>query len=387
MLKELHIQNIILIESAKLTFQSGFHVFSGETGAGKTAVLQALELILGKRCDTSIIRNGSEKATVQALFDLDIKESVYSILTEAGIDVEKEDDLIVKREISTLGKNRIFINNQMAQLSLLKQIAPHLMEIVAQHASQKLFDPSFHRTLLDRFGQHLDLTKKIKDAYSHIQSLEKELLQLKEREEKEKNQKNSWQQSFDEIDSANIESPDEEETLFQEYETLSHSKELHDSLSKAYYLIQGEDPNILSLLKSSSNDLCKITLTSPVFNRIQDEFRSLTDNLAELSFSVLQYRDTLEEDPERLFEIDERIKLLRSLSKTYGPTLQDVIEKKESLLLSLNNFEEISENKDSLQNEIDQKKQDLQKLTSTLTTKRKSAKALLEKRFTPYLMN
>lgn len=380
MLKELHIKNIILVESAQLIFQSGFHVFSGETGSGKTAILKALELILGKRCDTQVIRNGCEKASVEALFELPSKKAVYSILNHAGIDIEEHEDLLIKREISTLGKSRVFINNQMAQLSLLKQIAHNLIEIVAQHASQKLFETSFHKELLDRFGGHLDLVEEIKQTFTKLQSLKKEFKKLVEREEEEKKLKDHWQQSFDEIENANILLPNEEEALFEEYEKLSRTKELYDALSKTYFLLQDEDPNILSILKASSNELSKINVKSSDFNQIQDEFRVLTDNLSELSFSILKYRDSLEENPERLFEIDERLKLFRSLCKSYGPTLNDVIQAREHFSNHLENFEEISSEKNMIQSQIEETTSQLQKLSSILTHKREQAKIGLEQK-------
>lgn len=379
MLRELFIQNIILIESAKLEFGPGFYVFSGETGAGKTAVLEALSLALGKRTDPKIIRAGEEKGFVEALFELQENNPLFHILNEAGIESE-DTSLLIKREVSSLGKSRVYINNQMAQLTLLKQIAPFLMEVVSQHATQSLFDIDFHRELLDRFGAHLNLAKEVHDEHFHLQSLKKELSLLHEKEALENRLKNEWSEALDEIEAADIQTIDEDEKLFQEYETLSMSEEIHSHLSKTYHSLLEDEQSILGALKAESNALYKLNLSSPEFKGLQEDFRSLVENLSDLAFSLLKFKDSIEENPERLHELDQRLKLLRSLCKTYGPTLQDVLNKKEQFHLSLGQFYEISDSKKDLEKAIKEKKELFDSLCHTLSEKRVLAKdKLIEK--------
>lgn len=379
MLRELFIQNIILIESAKLEFEFGFYVFSGETGAGKTAVLEALSLALGKKADPKIVRAGKDKGFVEALFELKKGSPLFSILKEAGIEVEDE-ELLVKREVSSLGKSKVYLNNQMAQLALLKQIAPFLMEIVSQHATQTLFDIEFHRDLLDRFGAYQSLTKEVKDTHFQLQSMKRDLASLIEKETNENRLKSEWSEALEEIESAQVQAIDEDEKLFQEYETLSMSEEIHSQLSKTYHVLLEDEHSILGALKAESSALYKLQLSTPEFKSLQEDFRSLVESLSDLAYSLLKYRDSIEENPQRLFELDERLKLLRSLCKSYGPTLQDVLNNKEQLQLSLSQFHEISESKQELIKAIEEKEKQLQNLCQELSNKRAKAKEkLIEK--------
>lgn len=385
MLKELHIQDIILIEKAQVTFETGLHIFSGETGAGKTAILQALRLLLGVKADTQVIRKGAEKATVWACFELDNAPIVSSILSQSGITIDTEDDLLIKREITSTGKSRVYINSQMTQVGVLKHIAPFLMEVVAQHASQKLLDADYHRELLDTFGTHLPLTQSVMESFFHLSSLKEELEELLEKEKNEKALKKEWQETFDEIDQAQIQSYDEDESLFSEYEKLSSTQELHDALSQNYHSISESDTSILLLLKRGYSSLERIKISSPEFKAIQDNLLSSIENLNELSYEMLHFRDNLEDNPQKLSEIDDRLKLLRSLCKRYGPTLQDVLNKKEKLSLQLTQIEELSDVQASLKSQIEVEEKKFLSLCNELSDKRKAAKLLLEKKIATLL--
>ncbi|MCH9632556.1 MAG: DNA repair protein RecN [Chlamydiae bacterium] len=379
MLKELYIKNVILIDSAQVSFGTGLHIFSGETGAGKTAILHALRLILGAKADTQLIRNGEEKATVSALFDLKDSTLIFSVLSRAGIEVDPEGSLIIKREVTAVGKSRAYINNQPAQVGLLKQISPFLMEVVAQHASQKLLDPDYHREIIDTFGQHSHVTQNVMESYFHLSSLKAEYKELLNKEENEKTLKKQWSAELEEIEAAQVESLEEDESLFQDYEKLTHTKELYDTLSKSYDVLQERDASVLDALKAELLALNKINISSSEFKNIQIEFESIIESLNELSFSVLHFRDSLEENPERIHEIDERLKLLRSLCKRYGPTLQDVINKQEKLSFQLNQFEEITEQKESLHKQIEDGELKFRSSCDELTRMRKLAQGKLQK--------
>ncbi len=379
MLKELSIDNIILMESSKISFEKGLHIFSGETGAGKTAVMHALRLLLGAKADTQLIRNGAERACVSALFELQDPAIIFSILLAGGIDIDPQDSLLIKREISLLGKSRVYINNQMAQVSLLKQIAPFLMEVIAQHASQKLLDPDYHREIIDTYGAHSHITQNVMESYFHLASLNSEYQELLSREQNENALKKQWHAEHEELDLAQISTLDEDEILFQEYEKLSCTKELHDSLSKNYHLLQEQEQSVLASLKVGYAELNRINITVPEFKSLQEELSHIIENLNEFSFSILHFRDSLEENPQRLYEIDERLKLLRSLCKRFGPTLQDVLAQKEKLSMQLTQFEGISKQKEDLLKQIESEKKKFKVLCDELSKMRKHAQGKLQK--------
>ena len=150
MITDLRIQNIILVDDARITFGKGFNVLTGETGAGKSAIIEALALTLGERADSSVIRRGSDTAIVEALFDVSNSPAVNVILKESGIDVEEQ--LLIRREITSTGKNKVFINHSPATLSLLKKLNTHLVRFISQHANRQLFSLDYHRKIVDVFG-------------------------------------------------------------------------------------------------------------------------------------------------------------------------------------------------------------------------------------------
>lgn len=386
MLKELHLNNIILIESALILFDKGLHVFSGETGAGKTAILQGLQLILGMRSDTQLIRRGSDKASATALFELHSSSLVFPILENAGIEITESSELVIKRELTLQGKSKIYINNQIAQLGLLKQVAPFLMEIVAQHATQKLLEPDYHRELVDIFGVHQHLNQKVIEEYFNLTALQKEYQELLQQEQNQQQLKQKWSAELEEIKLAAIASNDEEEILFQEYEKLAHTKELFDNLSKIYYLLQEQDENIIATLRNQTNALHRIQIAHPEFKSIQKEMLAATENLAETSFSILNFRDSLEEDPERLYEINERLKLLKSLCKRYGPSLADVLKYEGKLNAQLTQLADIFEQKETLSKNIENLQKNFSASCQELTLSRQAAKQKLQKNIA-YLLN
>ncbi len=378
MLKKLRIQNIILIESAILDFDKGFYIFSGETGAGKTAILQALSLILGSRLDPQIIRMGKTEALVEAHFDLPNTSEVYHHIKEAGLEIDNSEELLIQREIKLTGKSKISINCQWAPLHLLKKIAPHLIEIVSQHGTQKLFDLETHRSTLDRFGNQLALVNSVSCAFSETQDLKERLKKLEEEERESASLKDRWTIELSEIEEAKIQSSDEEEDLFEEYQRLSQSKERIQALSEVTHALQEADPSILSTLAMHLNILSKFSDVDPKLASMLQVFRGATEELKEVSLSFLNYLDQIENDPERLSELDERLKLLNHLKKRYGPTLEEVLELKENLSKKLSSHLDLSLEKEKLASQITKKQTEYQSLANQLTKKREQTKKALE---------
>lgn len=378
MLKELHIQNLILVEKATLSFSCGLSVFSGETGSGKTAILHALNLVLGMRTDASIIRHGQEKATTTANFELLKNSPVFIALNEAGVEISDDEDLVIKREITSLGKSKAFINNQQVQSSLLKQIAPFLIDIVQQHASQKLFETAYHRQILDQFGNYPKLLEETAQAYFDLENLKSQLQILDERIQNENLLKTSWQTAYQEISEAKLIHPQEEDILFEEYEKLSKSKELFDVLNFSYETLVEHDSAVMSTLKSLLLQLKKMKLSYLEFNNLIEQFENSIEQLNETTFSIRKFKDSLEENPERLFEINERLKLLKSLCKKFGPTLEEVIKKREEFQAKLLHCENSDDLKKGLLDKIHQLKTLLSTLCQKLSQERKKAKTTLE---------
>ena len=181
MLKQLSIQNIILVEKAVLSFNLGLNILTGETGSGKSAIMHGLSLAIGERGDTTLIRRGCEKGIVEAVFEIE-NPLILSLLAEGGIDQEAGQELIIRREIALSGKGRIFINHQLAQLSFLRKLGLHLVQIVGQRANQSLFSLDYHREVLDLYGNFSSLIHAFQKSYDHERKLRQAVEQFIQQE-------------------------------------------------------------------------------------------------------------------------------------------------------------------------------------------------------------
>ena len=225
MLKELRITNIILVESAHIEFAKGFNVLSGETGAGKSAIMNAINLVVGERADVGMIRKGAEKGIVEAVFDITHFPHLKEMLDESGIDVDNCEELFIRREISSAGKSRAFINNQIAQLNLLKNLTGPLVNIVGQHANQDLLSVERQRELLDLFGELREEVVEFYLNWDKENALQQELETLVNSEAQRLREIEVCQMELEELEESQLKEGEDEE-LFSEYTLLVHAEEI-----------------------------------------------------------------------------------------------------------------------------------------------------------------
>lgn len=321
-LKALKIQNIILVDHAEIEFESGFTVISGETGSGKSAVLEALQLVLGSRGDTSLIRQGCEKAIAEAVIELTQNHPAIALLESKGIECEDSAVLILKRELGINGKSRGFINHQPAQISLLKELGDLLFEIVTQNASQKLLSPDHHRTLLDLYGGLRDQAADFERKWQEQQALSFVLDELKRKLPQKLRECETCSREIEEIEEARLKE-EEEESLFAEYSLLTSSEE-RSSLSDQVERTLGSERGILVQLKSLKAPLQKLLQLEPAFSSEWEQYQSLTLEAEELLHTIRQYKLKAEADPERLQHLNERLTLISKMKKKYGASLEEI---------------------------------------------------------------
>ena len=379
MLVELEIQNLILIEKAHIELKNGLHVFSGETGAGKTAIMQALALILGSRTDLSLIRKGEKAGRVKAHFTFSKHSNVFQQLTELGFDVDASEELIIERELTIEGKSYSKINQQKASLYTLKQIGPSLIQIVSQHAATELMQPSQHQTVLDAFGSLKNHTDEIAILYDQIESLKKDLESLEQQALLQKDLIKTYETHFEEIESAEIKSPQEEEELFSEYQNLINAKEKHFDLQSTTFDLYEKDQSLYFLLQTQLKRLEKWTSIDPSIQNEANSLKASIEELKELSLSLMHKRDETEENPERLFYVEERLALLDQLKKKHGPTLLDVLNYFEVLKEKLDPSFSYEEKIQGLKNQLKELETQYQTRATDLTQKRILSKKSLEK--------
>lgn len=304
MLVELSIENLGIIESSRIMFEQGFTALTGETGAGKTMLVEAINLVVGRRADASVIRDGADEARVEARF-------VHSIDGE-------EQEVILCRVISREGRSRAYVNDRMATVTTLAEMGESLVDIHGQHAHQRLLTAAVQRESLDMFGAiSLDALRSAREAVTHLDA---NLAALGGDEKSRMREIDLLQFQCEEIESACLQNPDEDALLSQEEDELADVVKHQEALLKASALL-GDDGAVVDLLGRA------IQALSPVRSRadITDRIASLLAEAEDVSRVVRDTADSSEENPERLEEIRLRRQLLRDLQRKYGDSLADVI--------------------------------------------------------------
>jgi DNA repair protein RecN (Recombination protein N) len=376
-LKELHISNLILVDHAALPFENGFSVISGETGSGKSAILEALQLALGARTDSSLIRMGIDKAFVEAVFDLRTNHPVRSLLKDKGIVFDEHEPLIVKRELTSNGKSRAFLNHQSVQLALLKEVGENLAEIITQHASHKLLKPEEHRMLLDQYAELEKELAAYKNAWKNLQELKNEIAQLNAQLPIRLRELETCRREIEEIDEAAFKEGEEDE-LFQSYSRLASSDELWQSASSIGRVLNA-DRGILSLLRTIKPAAQKLIEKDPATANDLELVKSLLAEAEELSHFISNYQTQVEPNPGLLESTNERLTLLSKLKKKYGATLEEIqahADRQKKRAQALEILEETVEAKTA---ECASAVREAERLAKSLHKKREEAARELEK--------
>jgi DNA repair protein RecN (Recombination protein N) len=370
-LSQLFIQNIAVIQKASIDFEKGFNVLTGETGAGKSIIIDAIHAILGDRTSKELVRTGAKNASVSALFT-NIGEETKSILEELSLPKEEEDSLLIQREIRIEGKSLCKINGAPATVSMLKKIAPTLVTIHGQHESYELLSPDIHMVYLDSFALLEDLLQTYKKSYSRLRSLQHELEELRSDEGDKARRIDLLQYQIDEIEAASIR-PGEREELLQERERYKNSEKIAEAISSIKSLLSGDESNvgILSQLDLAVMHLDPLTSFQKeileAFQKVQEARFSLEDADAFLRDVSVEY------DPERINEMEDRLDLLHRLSLKYGETEEDILLFLEKNQKELSKIQYSDETIAALEEEYENEKKNAIALAKELSQKRKAA--------------
>lgn len=369
MISSLHIQNIVLVEQAQISFQSGFNVITGETGAGKSAVLRALALVLGERADTQALRRGADKGAVEASFDTAYPPALRQLLEAAGIHYSHDEPLILRRELTSAGKSRAFINNQLAQVSLLRSVGTHLVDIVSQHANMELRDAAAHRAIVDSYGRLENDVNAFKKAWERERQITGELHALVNNEAARVRQAEEYARQLEELDEANVKEGEEEE-LFAEYTRLANSDELLSLSETLHQLLDGEEQAVIRALNRHQNTFAKLTAMDSSLADSRQAYHNAMLELQEVAHTLGNYSGRVESDPRRAAFLDERLSSIAKLKKKYGPTIADVITYHAHIKQELATLQHADARIEELQRELTQAQQATAELASNLTRRR-----------------
>lgn len=350
MLKHLRIENIILVEKAELSFNPGLNILTGETGSGKSAIMRAIKLITGERAELNILRKGSEKGVVEAIFEFE-DPSILNVMQEGGIEHDSDQELIIRREIFSSGKGRVFINNQLAQLSFLRKLGAFLVLFVNQHANQRLLSLDYHRHVIDLYGEIAPQLTLYRKSFEEENILRKKVIGHTEKESQRLREIDRYQKEVDELDAAQIKEGEDEE-LFLEYTLLVNSEEVASSVHEIIQALSGDKQSILLTLNKQKHHLENLLNFDPTLKDTIDAFQNAFIELQEVSYTFKKYKNTLHANPDRLLAVNNRLTLLNRLKRKYGPTTQDTLkyleEAKEKLTKLISADFEIDVLKDQL---------------------------------------
>ena len=353
MLKSLNIENIAVIEKAEIEFSSGFNALTGETGAGKSILVDSISAVLGERTSKELVRNGADSAYVSAVFE-DIEDDVKEKLEEYDVPIDEEDSLIISRKISSLGKSSCKINGNNVTVSMLRELGMLLVNIHGQHDSQALLNPDYHFKFLDMTGKNEDILESYKNSFKELVSIRKHLKSLTADADTKDRELEILEYQIKEIEGSEIKIGEIEE-LNEERRVLMNVEKVTSQLHKAKNTLDGNASiGVVDMLDDVVTSLQKASDLNPsleeLFNRVNDIYYELQDCSNTLSDSI----DEIEENPYRLEEVEQRLDLLNKLIRKYGSDEEEVLKFLSEAKAELNKLLKFDENADELKQRCEQ---------------------------------
>ena len=383
MLQSLHVHNFALLEDAHADFTPGFNVFTGETGAGKSILIDAFGMVLGGRASVDYVRSGTEGLWVQAVFDITNQEDIKNILREQGL--EAEDDLFLKRQISAAGKSRALVNGVQVPLAVLKQIGTALVDIHGQHENQALLKPEAARLVTDAFGGptlQAALTDYQKDYALYVKA-NKTLAQLQQDNEEQDLLMDRYAWEINEITKANL-VVGEEEGLEAEARLLQNSERIIRSVNAAYEQLDAEDA-VLARLARVRDELVYAARYDERLQSLAEVVDSAWINLDDCRSELADYLSRSDFNEERATEVQQRLDTIYRLHKKYGGSTEAVLAYLESTQAKLAQLQNIAAALEKAQHELTQATKRLQVTAAALTKERERSAAALSQSITTHI--
>lgn len=338
MLMQLQIENVAVIEKTIIDFFDGFNVLTGETGAGKSIIIDSINAVIGEKVSKDIIRTGANRAKITAIFNNTGAEAETAV-SNLGIDISEDGILMISRELSSDGRSVFRINGNVVPMMIIKQIAPFLINIHGQHDNQQLFNPSKHITIIDLYGGLEDDVAEYKEIYNKLSFLKSELESIETNDELKERKIELLSFQIEEIESADL-SINEEEELLARRDIIKNSEQLTENIFAANSLLTGDDDSsgIIDLANQFSEVISEIAEFDAGFEEIQERAESISFELEEFLSEIRNAEDKFNFDPKELDEIEERLDVIFHLKKKYGSTVEDILSKLTSLKNELDNI-------------------------------------------------
>ncbi len=369
MIKQIKLKDYILIDELCANFDNRLNIITGETGAGKSIILNAIDLVFSSRVSKDVIKTGCDKACIEITLE-NTKHDLSKLFEENGID-NLGSEIIISKEI-TQNSVRSRINGTLVNQELLKSLRTLFVDIHSQHQTYTFLQPQYHINLLDSYGRedYGALLDEYKTKYIEYQTLLTALETAKSSANATESQIDFLKFQINEIEEANIQSVTEEDELNQELEVLENAEKLKELTGSSYWAINGDDGSILEALAKIKVDISKAAGFDSSLEEVNQQFVDAVENLKDLSSTLREYSQNLDNDTERLNEIQERLFIFDKLKRKYGGTLESVLQNYEQFSNELSTIEFSTQNIDKLEQEISKSKSELTKIASKITENR-----------------
>lgn len=380
MLSLLKIKNIALIDELEIEFARGLNLLTGETGSGKSIIVDSLGALTGERISSDLIKEGTTQAQIEGLFNINANADLHEMFYESGIDIDdaEEIDLIVRRELSANGRNRIFVNNQLVTQSFLKKIGAFLVDIHGQGEQTTLFSPANHLEILDEYAALADERAKVAGKYHEMASVRRELETLREDEAQKLQLLDILQFQVDEIKKINLKA-DEEEALEEEKRRLNNVEKLSTLSDESYSLLYENEEATLTTLERAIRRINELAEYESSFKDYGEGLISAQAVLEDLAISVRDFRSTLEYSPERLEEIENRLAEISRLKRKYGGSVETVLAHLKDSEERLKNITSAEERERELRKQLKKAQDEYTRFAQDLNNKRTKAARKFEK--------
>ena len=376
MIKSVSVKNYILIDELTLNFDKGFNVFTGETGAGKSIIIGAIDVALGAKVTKDVIKTGTDKAFIELVISLDDVFDTSSLI-ENGIEIF-DNELVISKEI-TQTRARSRINGVMVTQDFVKEIREKVLDIHTQHQSYNYVQQKNHIVLLDDFApvSHRENVVLFKEKYNKYLSLNKKNDELKNLVSTVQQQEDFLKFQIKEIEDAQIDDINECENLEKELDILSNVEKLKELSYSSYWALYGEDANVVDALGTVKSNISKLSSMDDCISPLEEDFITAYETIKEVASQLRDYSDSKENDNERMDYICERLSLLEKIKRKYGNTLEEVYNTYEKLCNELSSIEVSQDELIELEKEIKAVETELSDLSLVISSSRKELAAVL----------
>ncbi len=375
MLHELVVENYAVVDRLRVRFHTGLNLLTGETGSGKSIVVDALGLLLGGRASADMIRSGADRARVSGLFEGGKRAA--QVLSAAGLERGEEDDeLLIEREILSNGKSRVFVNSRPATVAVLKDLAPHLGDIHGQHDQQLLFDPAAQLSMLDAFADARDHRARVREVFAAWKQAAIAIAELESSEREKTRLLDLWQFQRREIESASLR-PGEDAELEAERRVQQNAGKLLETAGAAYEALYEAPESAWTTARAVAKKLDELARIDPAMEPVRQALEPALIAMQDVSYSLRDYLGHMEANPARLEEIELRLSVIEKLKRKYGASTDEILAFLEEVTRKVNEVENAGERLATLKAEQTRLAGDYERAASALTEKRKSAAAKL----------